>query len=88
MNFLTFLFQRIHQIVQNITIPAHQVTAAAFGGPNLDELYVTTGAKFFDLQIETRNSTVSETELPSSGHLFKVTGLKSRGYAPQKLTCI
>lgn len=33
-----FSHQRIQKIVENITIPAHQVTSVAFGGPNLDEI--------------------------------------------------
>lgn len=66
-------------------MPAHQVTAAVFGGPNLDELFVTTGGKPFDIQIGERDSV---PEPPLSGHLFKLTGVKSRGYAPNKLRCL
>lgn len=40
-------------------------TSAAFGGPNLDILYVTTA---------------SRGDLPEeAGHLFKITGLGTRG---------
>lgn len=72
-------------MVRNITIPAHQVTAAVFGGPKLNELFVTTGSKPFDIGIGEGDSV---SEPPTSGYLFKVTGLKCRGYAPYKLRCL
>lgn len=84
-------FQRLQIIVRNITIPSHQVTAITFGGVNLDELFVTTATKTFDLQIETPDAAtegVTATDQPLSGHLFKLTGLNSRGYPSAKLTCI
>ncbi|XP_055303861.1 putative sugar lactone lactonase YvrE [Sitodiplosis mosellana] len=74
-----------HKVVKNITIPAHQVTAAVFGGPNLDEIFVTTAGRPFDIQIGERDSV---PEPPLSGYLFQITGLKSRGYAPYELRCI
>lgn len=68
------------------------MTAAAFGGPNLDELFITTAAKPFDLQIGTpdsdRESTAAAAMDDQSGHLFKLTGMNSRGYPSAKLTCI
>lgn len=51
-----------------INIPATQVTSVAFGGPNLDILYVTTANK-------------DGKQPKGSGYLYKVTGLKARGYA-------
>ena len=51
-----------------IKIPAEQVTSAAFGGPNLDILFVTTAAKEF-----------KTPQPPPSGGLFKVTGLGVTG---------
>lgn len=56
------------QVEQEILIPAKQVTSVAFGGPNLDELYVTTAQK-----------QVLEPQLPPAGATFKVTGLGVRG---------
>ncbi|XP_035772966.1 regucalcin-like [Anopheles albimanus] len=51
-----------------IKLPCEQVTSAAFGGPNLDILYVTTAAKEF------------KTPQPApAGALFKVTGLGVKG---------
>lgn len=51
-----------------IEIPAEQITSAAFGGPNLDILYVTTAAKEF-----------KSKQPPPAGKLFKVTGLGVKG---------
>lgn len=47
-----------------IKIPAEQVTSCAFGGPNLDILYVTTAGKEF-----------KSKQPPPAGKLFKITGL-------------
>ena len=71
--------------MKNITIPAHQVTAITFAGPNLDEIFVATAGIKTDLQTGDEDIV---PEPPLSGHLFKITGLKSRGYAPYKLRCI
>lgn len=51
-----------------ILIPAEQVTSAAWGGPNLDILFVTTSGKEF-----------KGPQPPPAGGLFKVTGLGVRG---------
>jgi gluconolactonase len=56
------------KIELEIKIPAEQVTSAAWGGPNLDILFVTTAAKEF-----------SRPQPPPAGGLFKVTGLGARG---------
>nr|XP_046478757.1 regucalcin-like [Neodiprion pinetum] len=54
-------------LLQSVKFPTSQITSAAWGGPNLDELYVTsashseTGQNFY------------------AGHLFKVTGLGTSG---------
>ncbi|XP_019870746.2 uncharacterized protein LOC109599228 [Aethina tumida] len=58
-------------LLQTIPIPAKQTTSVAFGGPNLDELYVTS-ASF----------TVGGVELPPPDHgaTFKVTGTGAKGY--------
>ncbi|XP_017101821.2 regucalcin-like [Drosophila bipectinata] len=54
------------KILLEITIPTSQVASVAFGGPNLDILYVTTG----DI-----------TDLPKpAGTIFQVTGLNAKGY--------
>ncbi|XP_062534276.1 regucalcin-like isoform X1 [Armigeres subalbatus] len=59
------------KIEQEIAIPAKQVTSAAFGGPNMDELFVTTA--------HTGNQD------PPAGALFKITGLGARGKPMDKM---
>lgn len=56
------------KVEQEILIPAKQVTSVAFGGPNLDELYVTTARK-----------QVIDPQLAPAGATFKVTGLGVKG---------
>uniref|UniRef100_A0A182P695 Regucalcin n=1 Tax=Anopheles epiroticus TaxID=199890 RepID=A0A182P695_9DIPT len=51
-----------------IKLPCEQVTSAAFGGPNLDILYVTTAAKEF-----------KSPQPAPAGALFAVTGLGVKG---------
>lgn len=63
-----FPFFRTGKIVLEIDFPCKQITSAAFGGPNLDILYVTTAATARD-----------EIQAPVAGHLFKVTGLGVKG---------
>ncbi|XP_031634677.1 regucalcin-like [Contarinia nasturtii] len=54
------------KVLFEIPIPAQKVTAVAFGGPNLDILYVTTGGK--------------DDTNENAGCLFKVTGLGAKGF--------
>ncbi|KAJ8967886.1 hypothetical protein NQ314_002591 [Rhamnusium bicolor] len=56
--------------LDTIRLPAKQITSVAFGGPNLDELYVTSG-----------RLTIGGEELlpPDNGAVFKITGLNARG---------
>lgn len=61
---------RTGKVELEIKLPAPQVTSVIFGGPNLDELYVTTATLIEDLP-----GTVSE----DNGYLFKVTGLGAHG---------
>lgn len=65
---LLLFFRRTGKILLEIEIPAKQVTSVAFGGPNLDILYVTTAATARDAE-----------QPPLAGHLFKVTGLGVKG---------
>ncbi|XP_058824982.1 regucalcin-like isoform X2 [Topomyia yanbarensis] len=59
------------KVEQEIAIPAKQVTSAAFGGPKLDELFVTTA--------HTNN------QEPPAGALFKVSGLGAKGKEMYKM---
>ncbi|KAH8286798.1 hypothetical protein KR018_011396, partial [Drosophila ironensis] len=54
------------KVLLEIKFPTKQITSAAFGGPNLDILYVTTAAKF--------------DQPAPAGTTFKVTGLNATGF--------
>lgn len=57
------------QLVSKIEVPAHNVTACAFGGKNLDTLYITTAS--VDMTEE------EHLKFPKAGSLFKaVPGVK------------
>jgi len=57
------------EVLQQIPVPAHNVTACAFGGPNLDALYITTSS--LDMTPE------EQKKYPKAGALFKtVPGVK------------
>lgn len=71
------------KIVLEIPIPAKQVTSVAFGGKNLDELYVTTAAIAVSASIIGLNPDDKQSEL--AGHLFKVTGLGAKGFPGVKV---
>nr|XP_040226262.2 regucalcin-like isoform X1 [Anopheles coluzzii] len=59
------------KLVLEIKIPAEQVTSVAFGGPQMDELFVTTS---------------SNGDKPApAGELFKVTGLGVKGKPMHKM---
>ncbi|KPU79866.1 uncharacterized protein Dana_GF18129, isoform C [Drosophila ananassae] len=54
------------EILQEIKIPTTQITSVAFGGPNLDILYVTTADKY--------------DQPKPAGTTYQVTGLCAKGY--------
>ncbi|XP_013399374.1 regucalcin [Lingula anatina] len=58
--------------IQEVTFPAERITSCCFGGPNLDELYVTSG-----VQGCTEEELKNEQAL--AGSVFKVTGLGVKG---------
>ncbi|KAH8408749.1 hypothetical protein KR215_011952 [Drosophila sulfurigaster] len=58
---------RCCKLLQKIKLPTMQITSVAFGGPNLDILYVTTGAK--------------HGEPAPAGTTYQVMGLNVQGYA-------
>lgn len=57
-------------IVREISMPTAQVTSMAFGGPNLDILFVTTAGN-------------PKPKAAPAGGLFKVTGLGVKGLPMQ-----
>lgn len=62
-------------LLDTIHFPANQITSVAFGGPNLDELYVTSA------NISNGPYSVG-TE---GGVLYRVTGINAKGYPGQKV---
>lgn len=57
------------ELITTITFPAKQITSAAFGGPNLDELYVTSA------QLVVKG----EKQPHPAGAVFRLTGIGARG---------
>lgn len=62
---------RTKKVEMEIAIPAKYVTTLAFGGPQLDELFVATASL--------------DTQDPPAGALFKVTGLGVKGLPMTKM---
>ncbi|XP_040168810.1 regucalcin-like [Anopheles arabiensis] len=58
------------KILAEYKVPAKQVTSASFGGPKLDDLFVTTAAK---------NLTGPQEE--PAGAVFKISGIGAKGLA-------
>ena len=63
------------KLLTRIHVPSPQTTSVAFGGPNLDELYVTS-ANYLQ---------TPEEHLPGSGGTFRITGIGAKGYAGQNV---
>ncbi len=66
------------ELLREILLPTAQVTSVSFGGPALDELYITTGRE--DVSAEDRHL----LRHAFSGQLFKVTGLGAHGVPAQE----
>lgn len=67
-------------LLEKIELPAELVTCAAFGGENLDELYVTTARIEYDGKKHDGNG---------DGLTYKITGTGARGAsAPHKIKLI
>lgn len=58
-------------LLDTINIPDPQVTSVAFGGPNLDELYVTSAG------LKLHNDSIDPSLV--NGHVYRVTGLGVKG---------
>lgn len=67
--------------MKKIHLPAEIVTNLAFGGPNLDILFITTGSKAFALD----SGKVLSNFSPESGTIYMIKGLKAKGYSGRKL---
>lgn len=71
------------KIVLEIPIPTEKVTSVAFGGPNLDILYVTTAS--IPVNATDIGLTSDSAQSEFAGRLFKVTGLGSKGFPGVKV---
>lgn len=60
---------RSGNLLQEVPIPAKQVTSATFGGPNLDILFVTTASM-----------NINGEQAPPCGATFMVIGLGVKGH--------
>lgn len=58
------------KLLYTLPIPSWEVTSVVFGGPNLDELYVTSANQF-------KNN--PKDKYPQPGQTFKVTNLGVKG---------
>lgn len=63
--------------LKTIMFPATYITSCCFGGPNLDELYVTCSR-------EGISDEIVKNEQPLAGSIFKVTGLGVTGFASRE----
>jgi sugar lactone lactonase YvrE len=63
------------KLLSHVSIPTPQVTSVAFGGAQLDELYVTTANILL--------SEEQKKQYPASGSTFRVSGLGVKGYPGQ-----
>ena len=65
------------RLLEKLTLPAAQITACAFGGPNLDELYITSARIGLDEP--------ALRQQPNAGGIFRVRpgvrGLEAPEYA-------
>ena len=72
------------KLEQKIHVPAHNVTSCAFGGENLDELYITTAS--VDMTEEEKK------QFPLAGSVFKVKmnvkGMKSPFFKNSNQLCL
>ena len=71
-----FLFTRnyLGEKLQTVMFPVTNITSCCFGGPNLDELYVTCSRAGISDEIV-------KNEQPLAASIFKVTGLGVTGFA-------
>ena len=59
------------QEIDSVSVPAKRTTSCCFGGPNFDELFITSSC--YDLTDEEKTGT------PLAGSVFRATGLGVKG---------
>lgn len=65
------------ELLQTINLPSLQITSVAFGGPNLNEMYVTSA----NLRLTAKDL----KKYPSPGCTFRITGLGVKGLPGQRV---
>lgn len=78
---ISLFIRRTKKVVRTIQLPAEIVTGVAFGGPNLDILFVTTASKAFALD----SGRIVSNFSPASGTVYMIRGLGARGFPGRKL---
>lgn len=76
---------RTHKLLKVIEMPTQLVVNLAFGGPNLDVLFVTSAKG--TLGIYSGKST-NQTLTDVAGSLFMIEGLNARGFNGRKLNLL
>ena len=61
------------KLIDQIDLPSPKITSVAFGGPNLDNLYVTSA---------NYGMSADEIARTGAGSLYKVTGTGAKGLSP------
>lgn len=59
------------KLMRHVRLPVSNPTMCAFGGPDLDVLYVTSASRFLD--------EAQRRAQPLAGHVFAIQGLEARG---------
>lgn len=67
---------RTNKVIGIFKIPAQLVSSCAFGGENLDTLFVTTGRVLFDFNTQ---QIVNQTASPNEGLLYMVKDTCAKG---------
>lgn len=80
-----FYSRRTSCLLEKIELPTPVFANLAFGGPNLDTVFVTTGTIASDIF---SGAPTNATLASSAGMLIMIKGLNSKGYKGQKLRCI
>ncbi len=69
-------FDPLGKLIRHLRVPVSNPTICAFGGPDLDILYVASASRFLDA--------AARHAQPLAGHVFAIHGLGTRGIAEPK----
>lgn len=77
-------FRSKKRIVDTIEVDAKYIQSLTLGGPNLDELWVTSSTTFINF-IDGDIPKKQPCNNPNGGNLFKIENFASPGYRDKKL---